>query len=303
MEYITSRGFKLPESEQEFADSFWFNLWSIKLWPYQEIVVGDVLYWYESPSKCIVWKSRVIDLDRFPYNNKQNVRDRLGSRFGNFDPNQSYLLEAPGKGYCFAWKVAPLQKVNYPKPDNLRFPMQGWLRINKDIAQNWLSGKEIVDDTILDVIVPKGNLIDRLHNLNKAMEEVSTERVHSIVNQTIRRDTQLIKTLKELCEFRCQFPSCNVKIPKQEGGFYIEVAHIRPVRKGGQSILGNLIVLCPNHHKEFDYGRLEIDIQTVESISGRLNSKEFEIHLIGSASSHNNSVSALEQVQIYNQNH
>jgi len=49
------------------------------------------------------------------------------------------------------------------------------------------------------------------------------------------------------------------------------------VNKGGQSILGNLLVLCPDHHKEFDYGDLKIIEQTENKLMGSLNGKIFEI--------------------------
>ncbi len=42
MEYITSRGFALPESADDFASLLWFNLWRLKLWPYRELAVGDI---------------------------------------------------------------------------------------------------------------------------------------------------------------------------------------------------------------------------------------------------------------------
>ena len=113
------------------------------------------------------------------------------------------------------------------------------------------------------------------------MADISPERVRSVVVRTVRRDTRLVKALKELCEFRCQFPGCGVRIPKRDGGFYIEVAHIQPMSEGGRSTIGNLLVLCPNHHKEFDYGDLEIVEQTADTIRGKLNGKEFEIQLPG----------------------
>jgi predicted restriction endonuclease len=40
---------------------------------------------------------------------------------------------------------------------------------------------------------------------------------------------------------------------------------------------GNLLVLCPNHHKEFDHGNLEISEQTENKIRGIINGKEFDI--------------------------
>jgi len=281
MEYITSRGFELPESVEEFSDRFWFNLWRINLWPYRELVVGDILYWYESPNKRIVWKSRVTDVDRCFYYSKATARKRLASRFGDFDLSQPYFVESPEQGYCLAWKVVPLERVNLPKPDELRFPGQGWLRVDDEIAASWLSQPGLVDNVTLDEIVPNGSLLERIAQLDATMVGVSSERVCSIVSRTVRRDTELVKALKELCEFRCQFPGCGVRIPKRDGGFYIEVAHIQPVGEGGRSAIGNLLVLCPNHHKEFDYGDLEIAEQTADMIRGRLNGKEFEIQLPG----------------------
>jgi predicted restriction endonuclease len=99
--------------------------------------------------------------------------------------------------------------------------------------------------------------------------------VETIVSRTVRNDTELVQALKELCEFRCQFPGCGKRIAKKDGGFYIEVAHVKPVAEGGTSVLGNLVVLCPNHHKEFDYGNLEIIEQTEKLLRGKRNGVDF----------------------------
>jgi hypothetical protein len=67
MEYIISRGYTLPTTTQEFKPVFHFNLWSKKYWPYKKFGTGDVLYWYETPSNCIVWKTYTVKVERFPY--------------------------------------------------------------------------------------------------------------------------------------------------------------------------------------------------------------------------------------------
>ncbi|MCX7608456.1 MAG: hypothetical protein N2049_04465 [Anaerolineales bacterium] len=277
MMYITSRRFILPKSKDEFSNYFWFNLWRIKLWPYRELTNGDILYWYESPTRCIIWKSFVVDVDKFFYSSYKALQERLEVRFGELDADQSYVLKSPEQGYCLVWRAVPLQKVRLPKPADLRFPAQGWLRVDNDIASRWLNQPEVTDEVVLDDLAPSGSLLDRIRHLNKIMADVSPERVRSMVERTVRRDTQLIKALKELCEYRCQFPGCGARIQKRDGGFYIEVAHVQPVSRGGQSVIGNLLVLCPNHHKEFDHGNLEIFEQTVDRIRGSLNGKRFEI--------------------------
>ncbi len=281
MRYITSRRFTLPESPDEFATFFWFNLWRRRLWPYRELLPGDILYWYESSKQHIVWKSRVVEVDRFPYESREEVRVRLEDRFGEFDTTQPYFVNSPEQGYCLAWRALPIERLRLPKPLNVHFPREGWLRVDDDVALQWLGETDPMDDVVLDNLVPHGTLLETIHQLNRTMAQVSPERIRSVVMRTVRRDTHLVRALKELCGFRCQFPNCGVRIPKRGGGFYIEVAHIQPVSQGGQSVLGNLLVLCPNHHKAFDYGDLEIVEQTAESIRGTLNGMPFEIRLPG----------------------
>jgi hypothetical protein len=152
----------------------------------------------------------------------------------------------------------------------------------KPLPEDKIRHTEPTEDTVADIIgpilddiAPDGNL----KALNEKLANETPEKIEAIVNRTVRRDTKLIQALKQACEFRCQFPNCGIRIPKKDGGFYIEVAHIKPVRSGGPSVLGNLLVLCPNHHKEFDFGRVEIIEQTPETLRATLNGKEFKIAL------------------------
>lgn len=133
--------------------------------------------------------------------------------------------------------------------------------------------------TTLDDIVSAGDPLEKLRQASKKLASETPQRVETIVSRTVRNDTELVQALKELCEFRCQFPGCGKQIRKKDGGFYIEVAHVKPIAKGGTSILGNVVVLCPNHHKEFDYGDLQVIEQTEELLHGKLNGVEFRISL------------------------
>ena len=138
MTYITSRGFDLPTSVESFRNAYYFNMWQKRLWPYKELIPGDELLWYETPSGRLVWRSRVVDVERFPYSSKNDARDRLVSRFGALDEQQPYFRDAPDRGYCLAYKVDPLERLAIHKPEGLRFPMSGWLRDAPTIAA-WLA--------------------------------------------------------------------------------------------------------------------------------------------------------------------
>jgi hypothetical protein len=133
MEAITSRNFLLPERPRELSEEPSYNLWSRRLWPYTDVAVGDTLFWYES--KTGAWKSEVTDVVRFRYASKHEVAKRL--RLPREEIKSAYFRHAPNSGFCLSYKVKPLERINFPKPDNLRFPHQGWLRVTREIRTSW----------------------------------------------------------------------------------------------------------------------------------------------------------------------
>lgn len=276
MEYITSRGFELPTDQTEMESFYWFNMWSKRNFPYYELLVGDILYWFDTTAQKLVWKTEVVKVDRFPYSDKQQIFDRYSNSLGS-----KYYDSRPGSGYFVGYKVKVLEKLDLEKPTGFRFPQLGWLRVDNKIASTWFNRQPTEDTNTLDDNISDGtkSITELLADLNEKMKNVSPERVEKLVSATIRKDTKIINALKMATGFKCQFPSCGQQIIKKNGGFYIEVAHIKPVSQNGQSILGNLIVLCPNHHKEFDFGDLKINEQTNSKLAGQLNGNKFEIEL------------------------
>lgn len=77
------------------------------------------------------------------------------------------------------------------------------------------------------------------------------------VSRTIR-NTKIAKGLKESYNYRCQV--CGERRENGSSG-YAEAHHIHPLgdEPPGPDIKENLLVLCPNHHADFDFGMLYID--------------------------------------------
>ncbi|UHD15176.1 HNH endonuclease [Thiocapsa bogorovii] len=71
------------------------------------------------------------------------------------------------------------------------------------------------------------------------------------------RDREPRDFTKALYDNSCQ--ACGYKIvgPNETG--CSEVHHIRPLSESGPDVVGNMLVLCPTHHKEFDLSILAID--------------------------------------------
>lgn len=143
--FVTSRSFELPESSVVMTGSVWFNLWSRNLWPLKEIEEGDTLFWYETPSKKIVWQTELDHVEAWTYADLGDVLDEIEDTFGvEIDRDQDYLESNPPEGYCLAYAVNTLRRVDLPRPDGVRFNMLGWERGDDPRIASWLAPATIV---------------------------------------------------------------------------------------------------------------------------------------------------------------
>ena len=92
-----------------------------------------------------------------------------------------------------------------------------------------------------------------------------------------RRDNKNTEILKQLLCYRCQI--CGHSIPTKYGGRYVEAAHIRPKREGGSEVPSNILILCPNHHKEFDYGDVNVVEHKDDRVKFEMNGRSYAIDL------------------------
>ncbi len=118
------------------------------------------------------------------------------------------------------------------------------------------------------VNTPKAEDLGEVEEKTDLPERVITE-IYRVL-----RDTVLTKKIKILYQNECQV--CNQKIKLQKND-YSEAHHIKPLgRHRGPDSADNIIVLCPNHHVEFDYGVIAINPNTLEII--HKNDKNFFIN-------------------------
>ena len=72
-----------------------------------------------------------------------------------------------------------------------------------------------------------------------------------------------VKPLKILYADKCQIVQCKFKLKYVNGkgapSSYSEVHHYNPLKNEGDDDWSNMIVLCPNHHAEFDFRTKFID--------------------------------------------
>ena len=92
-----------------------------------------------------------------------------------------------------------------------------------------------------------------------------------------KRNNRIIAQLKILRDFKCQI--CGTRILKRDKYFYVEAAHIIQKKDRGPEIPDNLIILCPNHHKEYDLGEKQIIKKTKDEVVFNLNGIKYSVSL------------------------
>lgn len=88
-------------------------------------------------------------------------------------------------------------------------------------------------------------------------------RAQRVVDQLLRSET-LVTTLKEQYDSTCQL--CGARRKQGSETAYSECHHVKPLGSphDGPDELPNMLVLCPNHHIDFDYGMVRVDPQSFE---------------------------------------
>lgn len=135
-------------------------------------------------------------------------------------------------------------------------------------AQKYLAH---VSDELYEIIKPYLEIvyygqmsIDNISENSIREEEInlsqhgSPERVKTVLNRIIR-DTRLIKKMKSKYNNQCQICGKIIKLYNEKA--YSEGHHLQKLGgiHQGPDIEENIIILCPNHHVEFDYGMIAID--------------------------------------------
>jgi len=76
----------------------------------------------------------------------------------------------------------------------------------------------------------------------------------------------MVREIKKEVEWKCQICGKNIILPS--GNFYAEGHHLKPLggEYMGPDTKDNIIILCPFHHAEFDYGAIAISPETEKII-------------------------------------
>jgi hypothetical protein len=252
--FITSRGFALPTDSGEMGEKLWFNMWQRRLWPYKELDEGDTLYWFDTKEQAIVWRSRVAQVERFEYANKDEVKERFKFSFGLVDLNDTYFDKAKDQGYCLAYKVDSLVRLNVTKPAEIKFPMEGWLRCNDEDAAAWLKN-------LPTPVSPDGPSANELLQTTTQVAETGYFSPASLNDEREKKLREIVKRrgqpdfrnkLIAAYSGRCAVTGCDAVAA-------LEAAHIVPYTGPESNHVTNGLLLRADIHTLFDLDLIGIN--------------------------------------------
>ena len=139
--------------------------------------------------------------------------------------------------------------------------------------ENGLEQHEIEHSTEID-----SNERDK-DDLYKKIVDCEIDKSEKIIinGKAYKRHNYLMVQIKKYRDYKCQF--CSTRILKANGSYYIEACHIKAKSEGGKDSLNNILVLCPNCHKLFDFGNRDKEKQSKDAYSVTINGERYKASL------------------------
>jgi len=252
-----------------FQDRFSLKDWFIEIEDYPNFGVGI----------ATIFLNRV-DYNKYPImNNKTlNALNKLGYKISSSKNWSNYMLVKKYQDNLIN-KFPTLQ--NYFKTDALNHYIVAVYQGQK-LVSDYLQIENLKNDLEQHEIEKNVEIYSEEINkeeLYKKIIECEKNRSEEITinGKAYKRHNYLMVQIKKYRDYKCQF--CSTTILKANGGYYIEACHIKSKAKGGKDSISNILVLCPNCHKLFDYGKRSKGKKIKDVYHVTINEKEYKASL------------------------
>lgn len=162
------------------------------------------------------------------------------------------VVEYRGQYECADWFREDLPDTNGEIRSAIRFELT-------PIQSGTIDGRDLPANR--EPSLPSGDESDSEDGIDLPEGRETTVRRERVQNRVLR-DEALVREIKQMYDDRCQI--CGDKhLQGQEIG-YSEVHHLMPLGADGPDVPANVVVVCPNHHTDFETGMLSIDPESLQ---------------------------------------
>jgi hypothetical protein len=163
------------------------------------------------------------------------------------DPNGYIIFKTP-ESYLSCPKLKIGERINVHQGIS---SIQGYIN------------KQRLDKARVNDLLPPYNI----ELLASDIQDADDPSIRETIVRRYIRDTAATRALKQLHENKCQI--CGLALPMGDGT-YSEAHHIRPLGEPhlGPDIPSNILILCPNHHAQCDFGAITLEFEALRKING-----------------------------------
>lgn len=215
-------------------------------WYGVSIASSDIIKNVVTPPKAGTWK------DMFPY---QRVNLTCFNKIDNPKPINTFLYKYENI----------LKKIRFKSDFYVIYGEQKELRVAQRYIAQCQKQLYYLFDTYSDEIeftpLFEESVYNPTFNEPPSSDYSSPGRLKTTISRIIR-DTDLSRNIKLQNNCKCQVCGSSILLPNKH--YYIEGHHLKPLGgdHAGPDIKENIIILCPTHHAEFDYGSIAINPKT-----------------------------------------
>jgi hypothetical protein len=118
----------------EISDCQWWNLWTRRLAPFNEMADGQRIVLVDSWPRGgrLTWEIEATNVLKASYGSKRDAERRLAGHFNlpvKTVRSEPYTARGPDSGYVLGLAYQPVRRVDQPRPPGMRFQPNGWLKV------------------------------------------------------------------------------------------------------------------------------------------------------------------------------
>ncbi|WP_245575988.1 HNH endonuclease [Haloplanus natans] len=231
------------------------------------------------PDELVGREERIWGMLRGPRNT--TTHEQMTPRDWLLFYNQQQFFATGRIGQCFhhdelgdnIWNN-PRSELGFTVEDfsSVRIPLDD-VRSALDYKSNYYprGPSRVADENLSELLNQSGTISEFVEGYSgerpdseEQVEDYEQPKRTETTTSRIIRNTDIVKELKETYDHECQV--CGTSRQKRGGDGYAEGHHLKPLGEphNGPDIKENILILCPNHHADFDYGRIAVNPHTNE---------------------------------------
>lgn len=122
----------------------------------------------------------------------------------------------------------------------------------------------------------QNQILERIKSIDKRNSDNPPKNISTLA-KIYERDRILTRLIKSIRRNKCQI--CNFTFKTKDGEYYSECHHLEHLANGGLDVSKNMLVLCPNHHRQAHFGNFKIVEHNEEFVMIKIDEEIYKCYI------------------------